>query len=94
MTALHLPLKREYFEAIRSGEKRVEYRLATPYWRTRLEGREFSMVTLTLGYPHASDESRIIKRRWKGAKLERITHPHFGPNEVEVFAIDVSEEME
>ena len=94
MKTLNLPLKREYFEAIRSGEKRVEYRLATIYWRKRLDGAAFDEIRLTLGYPKAGDKSRTLHRRWKGAWLERITHPHFGPDEVEVFAIDVSEEIE
>lgn len=33
---LHLPLKREYFEAIRDGSKPEEFRLCTEHWRKRL----------------------------------------------------------
>lgn len=33
---LTLPLKAEYFNAIKSGEKVEEYRLCTPYWQRRL----------------------------------------------------------
>lgn len=37
MTAtLRLPLKRQWFEMIRSGEKLEEYREITPYWIKRL----------------------------------------------------------
>ena len=38
MTTLYLPLKREYFEAIRDGTKTEEFRLCTPHWAKRLEG--------------------------------------------------------
>lgn len=33
---LHLVLKRKWWDMIKSGEKREEYRLYTPYWRNRL----------------------------------------------------------
>lgn len=90
MATLHLPLKRVYFELIRDGLKPFEYRLRTPYWEKRLVGRHYTDIVLTLGYPAASDESRRLERRYKGYKLETITHPHFGPNPVEVFAIEVT----
>lgn len=91
MTAtLTLPLKREYFEQIRSGEKREEYRLITPYWRKRLEGRSYSRIVLTMGYPKADDASRRIERPWSGVKIKTITHPHFGPAPVLVYAIRVN----
>lgn len=34
---LYLPLKGIYFDQIKAGEKLHEYRLATPYWRARLD---------------------------------------------------------
>ncbi|WP_291585855.1 ASCH domain-containing protein [Comamonas sp. UBA7528] len=91
MTTLYLPLKREYFEAIRDGRKPEEYRLCTPHWRKRLEGREFDQVVLTLGYPARDDQARRLVRAWRGFTIKTITHPHFGTDPVEVFAIDVSE---
>ena len=55
MTAtLHLPLKAVYFDQIRDGAKREEFRLVTPYWRKRLEGRTYDRIVLTLGYPKGS----------------------------------------
>ena len=39
MSTLVLPLKAEYFHQIKDGTKLEEYRLCTPYWRKRLEGR-------------------------------------------------------
>lgn len=88
---LIIALKGEYYDAIEDGSKIHEFRLTKPYWRRRLEGRSYSAVELTRGYPAADDTSRRMRRAWKGFDIRKITHPHFGPAEVEVFAIDVSE---
>jgi hypothetical protein len=90
VSILYLPLKSEYFDAIEAGIKREEYRLATPYWRRRLEGREYRAIELMKGYPAASDLSRRLSLPWRGYTMKTITHPHFGPTPVKVFAIDVS----
>ena len=34
---LHLPLKREWYDMIASGEKREEYRDYKPYWNVRIQ---------------------------------------------------------
>ena len=72
---LVLPLKREYFEQIKHGEKLEEFRLCTPYWAKRLEGREYGRVVLTLGYPSRNDTERRMVRPWRGFTKRRITHP-------------------
>ena len=90
MTTLHLPLKRVYFELIRDGLKPFEYRLRTPYWEKRLVGRHYTDILLTLGYPPAAASERRLERAYKGYRIETIQHPHFGPDPVEVFAIDVT----
>jgi hypothetical protein len=88
---LILPLKREYFEEIKNGTKHLEYRLCTPYWIKRIEGRDYENVILTLGYPKKDDSSRRIIKPWRGpVPRENITHPHFGDKPVQVFVIDVS----
>jgi hypothetical protein len=46
---LFLILKKEFFDQIASGEKSVEYREATPYWRNRLK-KPFATVLFQLGY--------------------------------------------
>ena len=86
---LVLHLKKQYFDQIASGEKQEEYRLVTPYWSKRLEGRQYEQVILLCGYPSASDESRKIIRQWVGYTRKAIMHPHFGNAPVEVFAINV-----
>jgi hypothetical protein len=87
---LILPLKRCYFEQIRDGVKPEEYRLMTPFWRKRLEGKTFEQIILTLGYPKADDEERRLIKPWRGYVVKQITHPHFGPEPVNVFAIRVA----
>lgn len=72
MAKLTLALKGEYFDAIRAGTKLEEFRLVTPYWRKRLEGRHYDFIELTRGYPRRGD-------------------PHFGPEPVVVFAINVQQ---
>lgn len=86
---LVLPLKREYFEQIKRGEKPEDFRLCTPYWAKRLEGREYGRVVLTLGYPAKDDQDRRLPRPWRGFIKRRITHKHFGGAPVDVYAIDV-----
>lgn len=90
MADLILPLKREYFEQIKVGEKWFAYRLCNEYWRQRLEGhRPYDRVILTLGYPKTDNESRRIARPWRGFRKTIIKHPHFGSEPVQVYAIDV-----
>lgn len=86
---LVLPLKREYFEQIKRREKPEEFRLCTPYWARRLEGREYGRVVLTLGYPAKGDSERRLVRPWRGFVRRQIMHPHFGDAPVNVYAIDV-----
>lgn len=92
MADLILRLKREYFEQIRDGIKTEEYRLCKEYWRTRLEGRDYARIILTHAYPSRDDHEKRIIRPWRGYTIKIITHPHFGPEPVEVFAIDVRPE--
>ncbi len=83
------PLKAEFFHAIAAGTKTEEYRLCNDYWFKRLEGRTYSNVILTLGYPTAGDDTRRIVRPWRGCYRKTITHPLFGPGPVQVYAINV-----
>ncbi|WP_306109960.1 hypothetical protein [Pseudomonas sp. Leaf58] len=92
MTTLTLALKGEYFDAILAGTKQEEYRLVTPYWRKRLEGRDYSCIELTRGYPRRDDASRRLRLPWKGFRVITLTHPHFGAEPVTVFAINVQSE--
>jgi len=89
MKNLVLHVKRCYFEDMKAGRKVWEYRLTTPYWRKRLEGRYYSCILICDGYPkHIETERRLIAP-WLGYEVQTITHPHFGADPVEVFAIRV-----
>lgn len=104
MGKLQLALKGEYFDAIRDGTKIEEFRLVTPYWTKRLYhppnpagdilGRVFDSIVLTKGYPKSGDPDRTLEVPWCGFLECTITHPHFGPDPVAVFAIDVSGRFE
>lgn len=87
---LTIPVKGIYFDQIKAGTKLEEYRLLTDYWRKRIAGRVYERIVLTRGYPKSNDTERRLVLKWRGYKLKRITHPHFGNEPVEVFAIDVS----
>ena len=49
MRTLHLNLKEEFFNQIKGGHKRTEYRAVKPYWTTRLT-KHFDFVKFKLGY--------------------------------------------
>jgi hypothetical protein len=87
---LVLPLKAEFFNAIKSGTKLEEYRLCTSFWRTRLEGKTFDRLVLTLGYPRRDDHARRLVLPWRGMRVTTISHPHFGPQPVQVYAIHLA----
>lgn len=90
MAKLHLNLKAEYFDQIKSGEKDEEFRVCTLFWKRRLEGRDYDGIVIKRGYPKRGDPDRIIERHYKGWHIKTITHPHFGNKPVDVFAIIVN----
>lgn len=95
MAKLQIAVKNEYFVAMKAGEKLEEYRLANAYWVKRLfqpDGKpeQFDCVVITDGYPKSDDHDRILTFEWRGFTRKTITHPHFGRDPVEVYAIDVS----
>lgn len=91
MNYLHLHLKGVFWAQIVAGTKTEEYRLRTPYWSKRLEGRTYDGILLLKGYPMLSNPHTKLKRPWRGYEVKTITHPLFGPQPVEVYAIKVSE---
>ena len=84
---LTMPLKGVYFNQIKSGEKVREFRLVTPFWEKRLVAQDYEYVTVTLGYPRRDNTERRMTFKWSGYERQTITHEHFGPDAVEVFAI-------
>lgn len=90
MADLTLPLNGVYFDQIKAGTKVEEFRLRTPFWTKRLAGRSYDRIVLTRGYPARDDYERRLFLPWRGLRETTITHPHFGPDPVEVFAIRVT----
>ena len=58
---LRLVLKTEFYRAIESGEKKSEWRDATPYWTERLTGREVKAVTFSRGYSTGEEMTFEVK---------------------------------
>jgi hypothetical protein len=89
LRVLTLPLKGIYFDQIKSGSKRAEYRVFNDYWCRRLIGRTYDRIVLTRGYPRADDSARRLVLPWHGFTTTTITHEHFGAEPMKVFAIFV-----
>ena len=87
---LHLNLKKIYFEEIKSGKKKFEYRLKTKFWEKRLVDKMYDEVHIKCGYPRSTDTDRIIAKPYFGYEETTITHPHFGNESVDAFAIVVN----
>lgn len=70
MNILHLNLHREYFAQIAAGTKRIEYREQTPYWKRRLEGRQYDVIQFRNGYATKAPEMQLeylgVRRYGKG----------------------------
>ncbi len=90
MKDLILHVKTEYFLAMKSGEKTEEFRLVKPYWKKQLEGRTYRNVVIYCGYPKAGDAGKMLVFPWRGFRITKKIHPHFGASQVEVFAIAVT----
>lgn len=95
MKILHLNLKKEYFDAIKSGEKKYEYREYNEYWKKRLGMRHYEEVHFKCGYPKKDDHEKIIVKKYAGYVVKEIKHKHFGndgedDNPIKVYAIFTS----
>ena len=80
---LHLNLYRKYFDAIANGNKTIEYREKTDYWKKRIEGREYDIIKFRNGY--AKDAPTMLVE-YKGynigkeyeLKLGKVTEVNYG----------------
>ena len=90
MANLQLAVNGLYFDQMKRGEKKEEYRLVNPYWGRRIFGRRYDRLIITRGYPKRDDVNKRIDMPYDGYEIKVITHPHFGPKPVKVFAIKVA----
>ena len=86
MNALHLHVNFEYFDAIKRGEKKQEYRLASK-WKRKLDAGLYSEIRIYRGYQKAVEGDTLLIFPWRGFSIETITHKHFNNEPVEVCAI-------
>lgn len=86
---LILNVKREYFEQIKRGEKTEEFRRVCNFWISRISYKKDTLTSVQIrcGYPKADDKKRILNFPWRGFDVRTISHPEFGANPVQVFAI-------
>lgn len=87
MSNLILPVKKKWFNLIKSGQKTEEYRLVNDYWKKRLVGKTYDRVIVTLGYPQKDDFDRRLVFIWGGFEIKTIVHEEFGNRSIEVFSI-------
>jgi hypothetical protein len=86
MKNLVLHLKSCYFREVASGAKQIEYRLANAYWNKQIVGQQYDRVVIWNAFKPYNSET-VIVFPWRGYERTVITHEHFGPDPVEVFAI-------
>lgn len=90
---LTLALKSEFFEQVKSGQKTEEYRLCNPFWKKRIERRDYKKLILTKGYPRKTDTKRRLTFPYAGYTKKFVNHPYFCNEPVEVYAIKIKEEV-
>ncbi|CAN8142698.1 putative ASCH domain-containing protein [uncultured Thiomicrorhabdus sp.] len=89
MSVITIVVKRKFFEQIKSGKKKEEYREIKDYWVKRLNRKGISKVKLKVGYPKIETEDNTLICKFKGYEKKTVETETFG--KALVFAIDVSE---
>ncbi|WP_239056031.1 hypothetical protein [Fusobacterium sp. IOR10] len=85
---LILNVRKEYFDEVKSGKKKYEYRLFNDYWKKKIWFVDWiDNVIIKLGYPKNIETEKIIKFKYQGYEIETIKHKEFGDKPVKVFAI-------
>ena len=73
---LYLIVYKDIIKSILSGEKTIEYRECTDYWKKRIEGIPYSTLRITNGY--GNDTRPFILLRYVGYDIvERNGTPHY-----------------
>ncbi len=88
---LRVTIKKLYFEQIKAGIKKEEYRLITPYWKRRLIGKNYESIVFINGY--FRDAPRL-ELEYLGYEIKQIIHAFFGNEPVDVFAIKLGNVLE
>lgn len=90
---LTLHVKKKYFDMIKSGEKKEEYRLFNDYWINRItfNARDLFKIKICCGYPRSDELDKIISFPYRGYMVKEITNPEFGGKPATVFAIKLEQ---
>ena len=81
---LYLIVIKEVWDRIVSGEKTIEYREVTDYWRKRIGDRQYKYMRITNGYGNATRPYRLY--RYAGAT--RVMK-----DSIQHYAIPISEDL-
>ena len=73
---LYLIVYREVMERIFSGEKTIEYRECTKYWKKRIEDKEYQFMRITNGYGNDTRPYIIMEYKPIGI-VNREGKPHY-----------------
>jgi len=97
---LRLTIKKKWFDLIASGEKKIEYREAKPYWQSRLIKSaglcitfySFSEIHFRNGY---SKDAPLIRTEWAGTGLQELApYPAAGFERGTYFLIHIGKILE
>jgi hypothetical protein len=81
---LTVTIKKHWFDMIKSGEKKEEYRDIKPYWTERLEGKNYDYIVFKNGY---SDNAPSIKVECKGIEKKNANPDWCGGDSSFYYAI-------
>lgn len=89
MSDLILHVRSKWFDLIKDGFKKEEYRLVKPYWIKRISQKEFDGIRIFRGYPRTKiwNVDNMMQFPWSGYEIKMIKFPEFGDHLVQVFAI-------
>lgn len=83
-TVLNLTIKKHWFDMIKSGKKKEEYRDIKQYWIDRLDGKKYDYVVFKNGY---SDTAPSIKVECLGIEKKNANPDWCGGDSSVYYAI-------
>ena len=104
LQAIHLPLKKQWYEMIESGIKTEEYREIKPHWTRRFIGMNQPLFSFRYGYKQANVKgythvkfSYGYTKRIMTFEIKEITigkgNPEWGAPKEDVFIIKLGERI-
>lgn len=85
---LHLVVKAKWFDMIKSGEKKEEYRERCLHWHQRIEKQIIDSVVFHRGYTNVTHERECVRVR------HGLGKPEWGAPEGLVIILDLGKEIE